>query len=101
MAFEKIFDILKRAADRYPALQQRINEAEAFALWDKAVGPIIAKNSRPIRVQNKTLCVEVDHPAWQSELHHRKAQILAALNRNQSTPLIEDLQFFSSRKTKV
>ena len=101
MAFEKIFDILKRAGVQYPALQQKISEAEAFAQWDKAVGPIISKHARPIRVQEGTLCVEVDHPAWQSELHHRKSQILSALNKDQSRPLIRDLLFYSSRKTKT
>lgn len=80
MAFNRIFDILKLTRARYPLLTQRIEEAEALARWEKAVGPAIAKHARAIRVQDAILWVEVDHPIWKSELHHRKRQILDILN---------------------
>ncbi len=80
MAFDRLFDILKLARLQYPLLTKRIEEAEALARWEKAVGPAIAKHSRAIRVQDAILWVEVDHPIWKSELHHRKRQILDILN---------------------
>lgn len=80
MAFDRLFDILKLSRSRYPVLTQRIEEAEALARWEKAVGPAIAKHARAIRVQERVLWVEVDHPIWKSELHHRKRQILDILN---------------------
>lgn len=80
MPFDKLFDILRLARLRYPILTQRIEEAEALTRWEKAVGPAIAKHSRAIRVQESVLWVEVDHPIWRSELHHRKRQILDILN---------------------
>jgi predicted nucleic acid-binding Zn ribbon protein len=55
-------------------------EAGALARWDVAVGPAIAKHTRAIKVQDSVIWVEVDHPIWKSELHHRKRQILAILN---------------------
>lgn len=78
--FDGLVDILKRVQSRHPALRKRIEEAEALGRWETAVGSQIAKHSRAIRVQDGVLWVEVDHPAWKSELHHRKRQILDLLN---------------------
>lgn len=80
MAFDRLIDIIKKAAARNQAFSRRLEEAEAVARWETAVGPAIAKHSRAIRVQDKVLWVEVDHPIWKSELHHRKRQILEILN---------------------
>ncbi|MGK5083068.1 DUF721 domain-containing protein [Bdellovibrionota bacterium FG-1] len=107
MAFDRLLDILKKAGARYPLLTRRMDEAQALGRWDKAVGPAIAKHSRAIRVQDSVLCVEVDHPIWKSELHHRKRQILDILNgvapnhQNQSVvlgfePPLTDLFFVLS-----
>lgn len=82
---DKLFDILKMIGNRYPAFSRRLEEVEALARWEKAVGPGIAKHSRAIRVQDTVLWVEVDHPIWKSELHHRKRQILSILNQEPPT----------------
>jgi predicted nucleic acid-binding Zn ribbon protein len=81
MGFDSLLDILKLARSKHPALGKRINEAEALVRWETAVGPVIAKHTRAIRVQDSILWVEVDHPIWKSELHHRKRQILELLNQ--------------------
>jgi predicted nucleic acid-binding Zn ribbon protein len=101
MAFDRLLDILKKVGVQYPALQQRVREAESLARWDIAVGAAIAKHTRPLRVQEKTLWVEVDHPIWQTELHHRKRQILIALNRDSNTPWVEDIFFVQSRSQNL
>lgn len=80
MGFDRLFNILKIARTHYPVLDQRIEEAEALSRWEKAVGPAIAKHARAVRVQEAILWVEVDHPIWKTELHHRKRQILDLLN---------------------
>src|SRR4051794_29020458 len=81
MAFGKLTDILRLLGTKYPALSKRMGEAQALGRWEKAVGPVIGKHARAVRVENAVLWVEVDHPIWKSELHHRKAQILEILNR--------------------
>ena len=81
VSFSKITDILKALRDRYPALSNRMEEAEALSRWEKAVGPAIAKHAQAIQVKDGVLWVEVDHPVWKSELHHRKRQILERLNQ--------------------
>ncbi|MGE0615164.1 MAG: DUF721 domain-containing protein [Bacteriovoracia bacterium] len=81
MGFDRLKDILELARRKHPQFSQRMDEAKALARWEEAVGPQIAKHSRAVSVKNGVLWVEVDHPIWRSELHHRKAQILEMLNR--------------------
>lgn len=96
MGFQKLIEILGHARGRYPNLAKRLDEAEALGRWEKAVGPIIAKHSRAIRVQDEVLWVEVDHPIWKSELHHRRRQILDLLNQPGQS-VLKDLLFLNPR----
>ena len=84
MSFESLDHILRAIRNRYPALSKKMTEAEALARWETAVGPQIARHARAVRVQDGVLWVEVDHPIWKSELHHRKRQILDRLNGTQA-----------------
>jgi len=88
MGWDNILDILKKAQLRHPAFGKRMKEAEALGRWEAAVGPHIARHTRALRVEEGVLWVEVDHPIWKSELHHRKRQILDLLN--QGRPATED-----------
>ena len=74
-------DILKLLRKRHSALDKRFAEAEAVSRWDAAVGSVIAKHARATQVVRGVLWVEVDHPIWRSELHHKKRQILECINR--------------------
>ena len=80
MAFERLVDILRRVGKEYPASAARLQEAEAIGRWESAVGPMIAKHARILKVDAGTVWVQVDHPIWHTELHHRKRQILDKLN---------------------
>ncbi|MBY0470593.1 DUF721 domain-containing protein [bacterium] len=96
MPFDSLSEILRLVQSKYPKLSKRIVEAGALSLWEKAVGPAIAKHTRALRVQEGVLWIEVDHPIWKSELHYRKKQILDRLNsaqkdENSSNPPISDL----------
>ena len=101
MSFDSLLDIIKKVQSRNPAFKKRLEEAEALARWDVAVGPGIAKHSRAVRVQDSVLWIEVDHSIWKSELHHRKRQILEILNRDlNSKEVLKDLFFIDSKATK-
>ena len=95
MAFDRLSDILQKVQGQYPALSKRIKEAEALGRWEIAVGAMIAKHSRAIRIQDSVLWVEVDHPIWKSELHYRKRQILDILNKQGGE--LTDILFLDSR----
>lgn len=100
MAFSPLTEILSLVQKKYPALNKRIREAEALGRWESAVGPMIAKHSRAIRIQDSVLWVEVDHPIWKAELHHRKRQILDLLNGKKpeaDSPPLVDILFLDPR----
>jgi len=80
MRLDSLLDIIKKAQKKHPAFSMRLAEAEALGRWDVAVGELIARHSRAVRVQSSVLWVEVEHPIWRSELHYRKQQILDILN---------------------
>lgn len=108
MAFWRFEDILKSIRERNPRLDRRLQEAEAVVRWDATVGPAIAKHSRALRVEDGVLWVEVDHPVWKSELHHRKRQVLDLLNggdpKKGLTPAAEhvrDILFVDPRRART
>jgi predicted nucleic acid-binding Zn ribbon protein len=39
-----------------------------FGHWTEVVGPAVAGHVRPIRVDSDSLLVEVDHPAWGTQV---------------------------------
>ena len=39
-----------------------------FGRWDEAVGPVIAANVRPVRLEHGALLVEVIDPAWATQV---------------------------------
>lgn len=80
MPFDSLLDIIKRAQQSNPRFSARMNEAEALGRWAAAVGEVIAKHSKAVRVKDSMLWVEVAHPIWRSELHYRKHQILNRIN---------------------
>lgn len=107
MGLEGLLDVLKKIRKENPSLNKRMTEAGALARWEAAVGPTISKHSRAIRVKEGVLWVEVDHPIWKSELHHRKRQILDILNEvKESNPpqspqeILKDLLFLDPNRKK-
>ncbi len=99
MSFNRLTDILDLLKKHYPSLAKRVKEAQALSNWDKVVGAQIAKNARPLRVEDSVLWVEVKHPIWRMELGHRKKQILDKLNQaTQGEKPLTDLKFVEFRK---
>lgn len=97
---KSLIDILNESRRQYPGYGKRMKEAEALALWEKAVGAIIAKHARAMKVQDEVLWVQVDHPIWKSELHHRKRQILEILNKVENggeLSTLKDILFLDKR----
>jgi predicted nucleic acid-binding Zn ribbon protein len=39
-----------------------------FGDWKEVVGPAVAAHVQPIRIDSDTLVVEVDHPAWGTQV---------------------------------
>lgn len=104
MGFIRLKEILKEARRRYPGFSKSLAEAEALSRWELAVGKQISKHTKAICVKKKILYVEVDHPVWFTELHHKKRQILEILNQVElpdaqtEKEVLEDLFFIEKKR---
>ena len=50
-----------------------------FGRWEEAVGQALAANVRPVRLEHGTLLVEVDDPAWATQVRYLADDITARL----------------------
>ena len=62
-------------------------------MWDKIVGEIIAENTRPAALKEKTLLVHVNSSPWLHHLHFLKEEIVRKVNEALDEDLIEDILF--------
>ena len=61
-------------------LDQRVQQYRALVIWEDVVGPQIAARTRPVRIRDGVLEVNVDQPTWMQQLQLMKPKILARLN---------------------
>ncbi len=50
-----------------------------FSRWSALVGPTVATHARPASLRGDLLVVNVDDPAWGSELRYRSQDLLATI----------------------
>lgn len=72
-------------------LDERLHQYRALIIWDEVVGPQIAARTRPVRIREGVLEVNVDQPTWRQQLQLMKPKILAQLNAELGKATIKDL----------
>src|SRR5512147_470829 len=72
-------------------LEGRLHEYRIFALWDRTVGPAIARHAQPRTLRGRKLALIVDSPAWMQQLTLMKPEIIEKLNRGLGAQTIGDL----------
>jgi predicted nucleic acid-binding Zn ribbon protein len=55
---------------------QAASMAVVFGGWAEAVGPVVAAHTTPISLVRGTLTVEVDDPAWATQMRYLGASVL-------------------------
>lgn len=50
-----------------------------FGRWDEAVGPGVAAHAQPVKLDGARLVVEVDDPAWATQLKFLERELRARL----------------------
>jgi len=58
-----------------------------FSRWEELVGPSVARHTKPLRIGSGTLVVEVDQPAWATQLRILAPGILARLTERTGEPI--------------
>jgi predicted nucleic acid-binding Zn ribbon protein len=74
-------------------LGARLKEYRVLAVWDRAVGGVIAGHARPATVRGRKLTVTVDSSAWMQQLTLLRPEIIAKLNRMLGAAAVESVTF--------
>ena len=90
-------EVLKGALDKLQ-ISPILKRYEVFENWDNLVGPKIAERARPVKIEGKSLILEVDHPAWAQELNFLKPQLLKKISKHYPKSGITNLRFILSKK---
>jgi hypothetical protein len=72
-------------------LDERLHQYKALIIWNDVVGPQIAARTRPVRIRENILEINVDQPAWMQQLQLMKPKILSRLNAELGEATIKDL----------
>jgi len=94
---KKVGDILPEVF-RDLGLEEKLEEVELARLWADVVGDRIAAVSRPGRVRDGVLLVEVDTSSWMQELSFRKRQIMDLVRKRFSRLDVKDIHFRLNRE---
>lgn len=56
-----------------------------FSDWERLVGEVIAEHTTPVRIEKGVLYLEVDNPAWASEMEWMSEELLRRITAKANT----------------
>lgn len=84
--------------DSLDAFAARVGAPEAAAMaavfggWEEAVGPAVAAHAAPVSLMRGTLTVEVDDPAWATQMRFLGATVLERLGASAGPGVVTRLE---------
>ncbi|MEM6350060.1 MAG: DciA family protein [Cyanobacteria bacterium P01_D01_bin.14] len=97
MSFENL-NALIGGLENQPSWQTRRQFRQVVEYWPKAVGHLVARQSRPVSIQRQVLYVSVATAAWAQNLMFERQRILGKLNARLTCPL-SGLRFSAAQWT--
>ncbi len=70
--------VLERLAARMGATQPRV-ATSLYSIWPNVVGQLVGSNSRPVRVKDGVLTVDVPDAAWRTQLQFLADDVIKRL----------------------
>jgi predicted nucleic acid-binding Zn ribbon protein len=93
MSFTSLKQVLESVLKEHK-LTADIDAYRIFTVWEEIAGPMVAKHSRPARLNGNILYVEVDDPIWLSQLRYMKQDMLQKIDRRIKPGVFKDLKLF-------
>lgn len=62
-----------------------------FSRWPELVGDVIGAHTRPVKIENGTLLIEVDDPAWASEMEWMGEELVRQIRTKLATDQVREL----------
>lgn len=87
---------IKEAIDRLLKvykLDAKMVEMDAVKCWEELMGPAVAKRTREIYINKKTLYLKIDSAPLKEELVMNKSLLVQRLNERMGKVVIEDVYF--------
>jgi predicted nucleic acid-binding Zn ribbon protein len=75
-------------------LEDKFAESDITLSWPFIAGPMIAKHTRRIRIENKILKIEVDNAPLREQLNLSKTRILKLVNEKAGRQLVIECLIF-------
>jgi len=72
---------------------ERIHRQSAVISWSQIVGEIISKETKALKIDNKTLVVKVHKAAWRQQLIFLKEELLKKIENDLGKDVVEDIRF--------
>ena len=82
--------------ETHPSWQARRQFRQVTEYWPKAVGYVVARQTKPASIQRQVLYVTASNASWAQTLTLERRRILHKLNRFLTQPL-EDIRFSSAK----
>ncbi|MEO1590291.1 MAG: DUF721 domain-containing protein [Cyanobacteria bacterium J06632_22] len=95
MTFEPLKSLIG-SLEQQPHWQTRRQFYQVVQYWPKAVGHLVARQTRPMSIQRQVLYVSVSTAAWAQTLTFERRRILTQLNGWLTCPL-SDLKFSAAQ----
>jgi len=73
--------------------EERLREQTALDVWDRVVGPEIARAAKPHSIKNGILKIKVTNSVWRNELTYIKEDIRSRMNAELERPVVSDIKF--------
>ena len=89
-ATRTIDDVIQNLFHEY-GFEHKVLEQKVLAAWSRAVGEPIARNTRPVSLNNGKLTVYTSHTLWMTELLFLKPHVIQNINATVGQPAVKDL----------
>tara|TARA_B110000977_G_scaffold173302_1_gene226369 strand:+ start:102 stop:392 length:291 start_codon:yes stop_codon:yes gene_type:complete len=90
---QSIGDVIKDLLKNYD-ITSKFNEAHIVTLWDKLMGPSVAKYTVNIEVEKRVLFVQLSNAALKQELTYGRDKIKKMLNKEVGEEVLLDVRIY-------
>lgn len=80
--------------------EKKLDMHSVFLKWEKLVGDNLADCTRPYKIVNNVLWVEVSTSSWMQQLQFEKITLLETLNQSLRLSSFSDIKFVLPEKTE-
>lgn len=94
--FKSITECLS-AVLRDIGLAEKVAAYRAVTQWPEIAGPVVARHTRALGIEGKTLIVAVDSPAWMMQLYYLRNEILKKVASHIGSGLVTEIRLVLRR----